>query len=268
MNIQRKVSDPATAGNGYGDASFNGIGNRASAVSPRLAAGADLTVGNVYHIPGSMSAGDAASSSLMSARDRAMKRTFDIVISAVSLLLLWPLILISAVLIRVESPGNPFFMQKRIGRHGKIFTVVKLRTMRSDAPKGTTITVRNDVRITRMGAWLRKLKIDELPQLWNIIKGEMSLVGPRPDVPGYADELKGSDRAMLALRPGITGPATLKYRDEEELLAAAKNPTEFNDTVIWPDKVRINLDYMRSYSLSKDLRYLLATVHVVDHGVD
>lgn len=202
----------------------------------------------------------------MSDIDAFIKRLFDIVVSILALAVLWPVMLIAAALIYFETGENGFFTQKRIGRHGKAFTLVKIRTMRPNA--GTSITTRGDPRITPVGAWLRRLKIDELPQLLNIVKGEMSLVGPRPDVPGYADALQGGDRAVLDLRPGITGPATLKYRNEEILLAQAEDPVVYNDTVIWPDKVRINLEYLNDYSMLKDVRYLLATVRLAQHRVD
>ena len=153
-----------------------------------------------------------------------------------------------------------------MGRGGVTFTVYKLRTMRGGRT-GPVVTVRGDSRITPIGRRLRKLKIDELPQLWNVLKGDMSLVGPRPDVPGYMDQLEGDERLLWQLRPGIIGPATLKYRNEEELLAMAADPQHLNDMVIWPDKVRINLEYMRDYSLAKDLRYLLATIYLIDHGI-
>jgi len=201
----------------------------------------------------------------MTQRDFIVKRGFDIAVSALSLLVLWPVILVAWALAARDTGASGFFSQRRIGRNGKLFTVRKIRTMRENV--GSTVTTRGDARITPLGARLRTLKIDELPQLWNILKGDMSLVGPRPDVPGYMDALTGEARAILALRPGITGPATLKYRDEEALLAEAADPQKFNDEVIWPDKVRINLDYLRNYSFAKDVRYLLATLHLTDHGV-
>ena len=194
-----------------------------------------------------------------------IKRTFDVTVSAISLFFLWPVILGAWVLAGRDTQASGLFRQERIGRHGVPFTVYKIRTMRMNS--GSTVTMRGDARITPLGARLRRLKIDELPQLWNVLKGDMSLVGPRPDVPGYMDALTGEESALLELRPGITGPATLKYRDEETLLAAADDPQTYNDEVIWPDKVRINLEYMNEYSLGKDFRYLLATAHLIDHGV-
>ncbi len=194
------------------------------------------------------------------------KRVFDVVVSACALLVLWPVIIVGWMLAARDTGASGFFRQQRVGKNGKPFEVVKLRTMVVNS--GSTVTAGNDARITPLGAKLRKLKIDEFPQFWNVLKGEMSLVGPRPDVPGYMDTLQGEDREILALRPGITGPATLKYRHEEELLANADDPQAYNDTVIWPDKVRINREYMADYSFRKDIRYLLATAHLAEHGVE
>ncbi|WP_147127709.1 sugar transferase [Shimia ponticola] len=190
--------------------------------------------------------------------DRALKRSFDIVVSALGLAALWPVILVTWALAARDTGASGFFRQERVGRHGKIFRVVKLRTMR--AVGGTTVTTANDARITPLGGRLRRYKLDELPQLWNVLKGEMSFVGPRPDVPGYMDKLEGADREILELRPGITGPATLKYRREEDILAEQPDPVAYNDTVIWPDKVRINRAYLANWSLGTDLRLIKETV--------
>jgi lipopolysaccharide/colanic/teichoic acid biosynthesis glycosyltransferase len=132
--------------------------------------------------------------------------------------------------------------------------------MRSDTKISSTVTTANDARITTLGGIFRKLKIDELPQLINVFLGQMSFVGPRPDVPGFADRLQDEERCILSIRPGITGPATLKYRYEEQLLAAQDDPERYNEEVIWPDKVRINLDYIRTWSLAKDIRYIWHTI--------
>ena len=154
-------------------------------------------------------------------------------------------------------PGGPvIFSQKRVGRNGELFTMYKFRSM-TVAHSGSSVSVAGEARITPLGATLRKYKLDELPELWNVLIGDMSFVGPRPDVPGYADQLQGDERRILELRPGITGPASLKYRDEEELLAKVDNPVEYNDTVIFPDKVRINLYYLNHYSFMKDLQMIL-----------
>lgn len=194
----------------------------------------------------------------MTCRQALIKRLFDITFSALGLALLWPVILVAWAIAALDTGASGFFRQERVGRHGRLFRVVKLRTMYPVA--GTTVTTVRDSRISPMGARLRRWKLDELPQLWNVLKGEMSFVGPRPDVPGFMDRLQGEDRAILELRPGITGPATLKYRREEETLAKAEDPESYNATVIWPDKVKINLDYLRNWSLWEDILYILRTM--------
>ena len=189
-----------------------------------------------------------------------LKWIFDRIASLIGLLCLWPVLLVVAILIKIKMPGGPaFFTQKRVGRHGKLFTMHKFRSM-TVSHSGSSVSVAGEARITPLGAKLRKYKLDELPELWDVLIGNMSFVGPRPDVPGYADQLKGDDRRVLELRPGITGPASLKYRDEEELLAKVENPIEYNDTVIYPDKVRINLYYLDHYSFIKDIQMILCTV--------
>ncbi len=189
-----------------------------------------------------------------------LKRLFDIVVSFFGLCLLWPFLIVIAVLIRVKMPGGKaVFTQQRIGRGGKLFTLYKFRTMKVEH-HGSSVSVAGESRITPLGAMLRRYKLDELPELWNVLKGDMSFVGPRPDVAGYADLLKGDDREILQLRPGITGPATLKYRNEEELLAMQENPQQYNDEVIWPDKVKINRYYLHHYSFVSDLKMILFTV--------
>lgn len=189
-----------------------------------------------------------------------LKWIFDRVVSFVGLLMLWPVMLVVAVLIRRKMPGGPvIFTQKRVGQGGKLFTMYKFRSM-TVAHSGSSVSVAGESRITPLGAKLRRYKLDELPELWNVLVGDMSFVGPRPDVPGYADQLKGEDRDILKLKPGITGPASLKYRNEEELLAAVENPQEYNDTVIYPDKIRINLYYLNHYSFIKDIEMIFCTV--------
>lgn len=189
-----------------------------------------------------------------------LKWIFDRIASLIGLLCLWPVLLVVAILIKIKMPGGPaLFTQKRVGRHGKLFTMHKFRSM-TVSHSGSSVSVAGEARITSLGAKLRKYKLDELPELWDVLIGNMSFVGPRPDVPGYADQLKGDDRRVLELRPGITGPASLKYRDEEELLAKVDNPIEYNDTVIYPDKVRINLYYLDHYSFAKDFQMILCTV--------
>ena len=220
-----------------------------------------------------------------------LKWIFDRVVSLVGLLFLWPVLLIVAILIKVKMPGGPaFFVQKRVGKGGKLFNCHKFRTMRvaPEPPKGerkdsgwSTVSVAGDNRITPLGAKLRHYKLDELPGLWDVLRGKMSFVGPRPDVPGYADKLQGDDRRVMELRPGITGPATLKYRLEDEMIAdwvrevksekiKVKNLPDglsdqelavwYNDNVIYPDKVRINLYYLDHYSFWKDIQMILCTV--------
>lgn len=202
------------------------------------------------------------------------KWIFDRMVSLVGLLLLWPVLLIIAVLVKVKMPGGPaFFVQKRVGKDGTLFDCHKFRTM-TVKHNGSTVSVAGDSRITPLGAKLRHYKLDELPGLWDVLIGKMSFVGPRPDVPGYADKLTGDDRDVLKLRPGITGPATLKYRLEDEMIAdyvarkqaagdsrdAQTIAEEYNDTVIYPDKVRLNCYYYRHYSFVKDIQMILCTV--------
>lgn len=203
-----------------------------------------------------------------------LKWIFDRVVSLLGLLFLWPVLLVVAILIKVKMPGGPvFFVQKRVGRNGKLFDCHKFRTM-TVKHNGSTVSVAGDSRITPLGAKLRHWKLDELPGLWDVLRGKMSFVGPRPDVPGYADKLTGDDRDVLKLRPGITGPATLKYRLEDEMIAAYvasrqavgdKRPmqeiaVEYNDNVIYPDKVRLNCYYYRHYSFVKDIQMIFCTV--------
>ena len=189
-----------------------------------------------------------------------LKYIFDRLVSLMGLLCLWPVLIIVAVLIRWKMPGGPvIFRQRRVGQYGRLFTMYKFRSM-TVAHSGSSVSVAGESRITPLGATLRRYKLDELPELWNVLKGDMSFVGPRPDVPGYADQLQGRDRDILRLKPGITGPASLKYRDEEELLAQVDDPVRYNDEVIYPDKIRLNLYYLDHYSFVKDIRMILCTV--------
>lgn len=199
---------------------------------------------------------------------------FDRIVSLIGLLLLWPVLVIVAILVKIKMPGGPaFFVQNRVGKDGKIFKCHKFRTM-TVKHNGSTVSVAGDSRITPLGSKLRHYKLDELPGLWDVLIGNMSFVGPRPDVPGYADKLQGDDRDVLKLRPGITGPATLKYRLEDEMISeyvAEKQASgdrrpmqeiavEYNDNVIYPDKVRINCYYYRNYSFIKDIQMIFCTV--------
>jgi lipopolysaccharide/colanic/teichoic acid biosynthesis glycosyltransferase len=188
-----------------------------------------------------------------------IKYTFDRLLALIGVVILSPVFAVIALAVRTSSPGPLFFRQKRVGRAGRLFTIVKFRTMRAN-DGSNTVTASNDSRITKTGAFLRKWKLDELPELFNILVGEMSFVGPRPDVPGYADLLTGDDRKILSLRPGITGPASLKYYNEEEILAGVENPKEYNDLVIFPDKVKINLKYLERCSLLEDLKIITYTI--------
>ena len=190
-----------------------------------------------------------------------MKRLFDFTFAIFGLTILSPVLIILSLII-ITSPGTVLYSQKRVGRQGRLFTLYKFRTMvhNADTMPGGSITVENDDRITAIGKLLRRWKLDELPTLWNVLKGDMSFVGPRPDVPGYADKLVGDDRRLLDLRPGITGPATLKYSNEEKLLAGVDNPKKYNDEVIFSDKVQINLEYMDNWSFWKDIKIIFKTV--------
>ncbi|MBR0195488.1 MAG: sugar transferase [Paludibacteraceae bacterium] len=190
---------------------------------------------------------------------KALKYIFDRIMALIGLLFLWPVLLVVAILIKIKMPGPVLFVQPRVGRNGKLFNCHKFRSM-TVGHGGSSVSVAGESRITPLGAKLRKYKLDELPELWDVFIGTMSFVGPRPDVPGYADKLQGEDRIVLTLRPGITGPATLKYRNEEELLATVKDPILYNDEVIYPDKVRINRYYAEHYSFIKDIQMIFCTV--------
>ena len=187
------------------------------------------------------------------------KWIFDRTTALIGLLFLWPVLLVVAILIKCQMPGPVLFVQQRVGRNGKLFACHKFRSM-TIGHNGSSVSVAGEARITPLGAKLRRFKLDELPELWDVLIGNMSFVGPRPDVPGYADQLQGEDRIILTLRPGITGPATLKYRNEEELLATVADPQRYNETVIYPDKVRINRYYAEHYSFAKDIQMIVCTV--------
>lgn len=189
-----------------------------------------------------------------------LKYLFDRIVSFFGLLFLLPILAIVAILIKCKMPGGPvIFTQTRVGRNGRLFTMYKFRSM-TVSHSGSSISVAGESRITPLGAVLRKYKLDELPELWNVFMGDMSFVGPRPDVPGYADNLQGEDRLVLKLRPGITGPASLKYANEEEILARVPDPVKYNDEVIFPDKVRINLDYYYNHTFAGDIKLIFQTI--------
>lgn len=195
----------------------------------------------------------------MNRRDKVIKRVFDLLISLVSLLVLLPFIIIFIGFATISTRKFGLYSQKRVGMHGRAFSMFKIRSMES-SDELINITTINDPRVTLFGRFIRDFKLDELPQLWNVILGDMSLVGPRPDVSGYADKLLGEDRIILTVRPGITGPATLKFKNEETLLAEHRDPIFYNDHVIWPDKVRINKEYIKNWSLLGDMKYLFKTI--------
>ena len=186
-----------------------------------------------------------------------VKWIFDRMVALVAIIALLPLFVIIALVVLVANGRPVFFRQIRIGQGGKKFVMVKFRTMAG--VEENSISTLDSSRITKTGDFLRRTKLDELPELWNILKGDMSLVGPRPDVPGYADQLTGDDRVILKLKPGLTGIASLKYRNEDDILKQQPNPQEYNDTVIWPDKVRLNKIYIERQSLWLDLKIILFT---------
>jgi lipopolysaccharide/colanic/teichoic acid biosynthesis glycosyltransferase len=189
-----------------------------------------------------------------------IKRIFDLFFSISGVIILIPIFLIVSILIKLDSNGPVLFLQNRVGQYANIFQIIKFRTMNVNQNSNLTISIAGDKRITRIGKILRKYKIDELPELINILRGEMSFVGPRPDVAGYADKLLGDDRKILQLRPGITSSASLKYSNEEHLLSIQKNPKSFNDNIIFPDKVRMNLKYYKNHNIWLDIKIIFATV--------
>ncbi len=188
------------------------------------------------------------------------KRIFDIIISVFAIIILSPLFLLISIVIKLTSNGPIFFIQDRIGLNGSVFKIIKFRTMINDHNSLNVVSIKNDSRITVVGKILRKYKLDEIPELINVLFGSMSLVGPRPDVPGYVDLLKGENRKILTLKPGITGPASLKYFNEEEILSSKKNPKHYNDKIIFPDKVKINLDYYYKNNIWIDIKIIFATI--------
>ncbi len=197
---------------------------------------------------------------MLSATDKFQKRVFDLLLSIIGIALAWWIMLFAWIVATIETRSNGLFMQKRVGKKGKLFHVFKIKTMKHIPGIDTTVTTNVDVRITKSGTFFRKTKIDELPQLFNVLFGTMSFVGARPDVPGFADTLEGDDRVILELAPGITGPSSLKYKDEEELLAKQQDPEGYNREIIWPDKVLINKTYIKNWTLKKDIEYILKTI--------
>jgi len=189
---------------------------------------------------------------------RLIKRVFDLFFSFAGLLILFVPLVLMIILASFSTGHLGLFRQERVGQYGKTFGILKIRTMKGNQQEDF-ITLAGDKRITGFGRFLRKYKLDELPQLWNVLAGEMSLVGPRPDVRGFADELRGRERVLLSLKPGITGPASIHYKDEEELLARQKDPVSFNKNVIWPNKVQLNMQYLENWSLWKDISCIIKT---------
>lgn len=192
-----------------------------------------------------------------------IKRLFDIIFSLIGIVFLLPIFIVVSFLIKIDSSGPIFFLQKRVGLNGGIFKIIKFRTMRVNHNNSLTITLENDVRITRIGKILRKYKIDEIPELINVLIGDMSFVGPRPDVPGYADLLKGNNRNILKLRPGITSKASIKYANEEQLLLDQQDPIAYNNDVIFPDKVKMNLNYYENNNIWIDIKIIFATLYTL-----
>lgn len=189
---------------------------------------------------------------MISGRQKVSKRMFDVVLSLLLILILWPIILITVILAAIDTHSSGLFLQKRVGQQAKLFTIIKAKTMKE--PNKT---------ISSIGAFLRHTKLDELPQLFNIFIGQMSFVGPRPDLPGFADKLQGEDRIILTVRPGLTSPATIKYSNEEQLLAKQENPDRYNREVIWKDKVAMNVDYVKNWAFNKDIKCLLKTIKLI-----
>jgi len=195
----------------------------------------------------------------MKKKDLFIKRTFDIFFSVIGIFFISPIIIIAWVIATIDTRSNGFFLQTRIGKNAKPFKIIKIKTMIPLDGNYSTITQSGDERITKVGSILRGFKIDELPQIINVLLGQMSFVGPRPDVPGYADKIQGKDRDFLRIRPGITGPAAIKYRNEEKILSLQKNAQKYNDEIIWPDKIKINIKYIEEWSLKKDFQYIFKT---------
>ena len=188
-----------------------------------------------------------------------IKRIFDLIFSIIGLFFLSCLIFLAWFLASIDTRSNGFFFQQRVGKDGKLFKIIKIKTM-IPSDQVSTITTSKDTRITRLGSFWRKTKIDELPQLINVLLGQMSFVGPRPDVPGYADRLNGKAKIILSVRPGITGPGSLAFRNEEEILACQENPKQYNDEIIYPEKIRLNIEYIENWSLFQDVKYIYQTI--------
>ena len=185
-----------------------------------------------------------------------IKRLFDIVLSLLLLPFLIPPIIIFFIIATIDTKEFGLFSQYRVGQEGRLFKILKIRTLRKETHRLGEL----HLSATKFGNWLRGSKLDELPQLFNVLTGQMSFVGPRPDVVGFADLLEGDDRIILMVKPGITGPATIKYKDEDNLLALQNNPEVYNRTIIWPDKVKINKNYVQNWSFYLDLKYIFQSI--------
>ena len=197
----------------------------------------------------------------MSKLNQGIKRCFDVIVSLLGIIILSPVFIIVSIAIKLDSKGDVFFLQKRVGRYGKEFNIYKFRTMVTDAEKlGKQITVGKDNRITKVGASLRKFKIDELPQLFNVFKGDMSLVGPRPEVPKYVTLYNEEQKRVLSVRPGITDIASLRYKDENDILGEVENPEEYYIKVIMKDKLDLNLEYIEKSNLLFDIYLIIKTI--------
>ena len=196
----------------------------------------------------------------LNTRQRFVKRVFDLFFSFFGLLFFLIPIVILIIIASFSTRNFGLFRQIRIGENGKLFKIFKIRTMNVNIPNEDFITLKNDERITPFGKFLRLFKLDELPQLFNVLMGDMSLVGPRPDVIGYADKLTGYDRIILSVKPGITGPATLKFKNEEDILSKQNNPKKYNDRVIWPEKIKLNKQYIQHWSLINDIKCIVKTI--------
>ena len=196
---------------------------------------------------------------MLSRKQQITKRCFDIIVSFFSIILCFFPILVLIILSSLSTKEFGLFTQQRVGRNAKLFRIFKIRTMKHPY-NDNFITLRDDPRLTAFGKILRKYHLDELPQLFNVLIGNMSFVGPRPDVAGYADLLQGDDRIILSVRPGITGPATIKFKNEDVLLSQQKDPKKYNDTIIWKEKVKINKEYILNWTLLGDINYIFKTI--------
>jgi lipopolysaccharide/colanic/teichoic acid biosynthesis glycosyltransferase len=190
-----------------------------------------------------------------------IKYLFDRIFSFIGLIIISPFLLVVYILHKIRMPKGDFlYRQVRVGKDGRLFKIIKIRTLRDNSEASGSVTVADDERILPFGRWLRESKVDTFLELINILIGDMSFVGPRPDVPGYADKLEGDDRIILKMRPGLTGPASIKYRHEDQILVQQADPQKYNDEVIWPDKVKINKEYYENWSLWSDVKILWKTI--------